>query len=578
MFIFNKNSIFQLRVGATIFFDCIINFDNLVKTYYTCIMRITCICTAESNLVYRMVSITRTEIEIVTGFLEWGKTTLINNIIKKEFKDTEDKIVILTGEEGIEEIDTLSNENIIVREIENENLNYKYFKNIQREFSPSYIFIEYNGMWNIEDVLNIKFKSEFNVDKIIGTVCPDTFTMYTNNMYEIIGGQLENCDMVYINNYNNMEEETLKSVSSSIRVLNKKCRIIDDEEDKDDYFKDVLGGKDLAGTDKFISIVLGCILFWIVILYLTLLADNGYKDIGKVERFTTIFLSILIESMPFILIGSVISSVMQFFIPDEKMVKLFNKKGASGYFFACILGMAVPICDCGMMIITRRLIRKGVSVPKAVTFLLAAPAVNPIVMLSTYYAFPERPGIVVCRIFFAMLIAVITGVILNALIKDEKVVLNDMTINSCNGYGIQKINYKGTLGKIESVFKHTADEFFYSAKYIIFGAVVSSILQIVVSRSAFVGVKSNLFVQLLIMMGLSFFMSVCANSNAFIGRGFTSVFSIVPVLCFIVMGPMVDIKNLFMMSGTFKESFILRLVLIILAVSFVAFGWFLIWI
>ena len=80
------------------------------------------------------------------------------------------------------------------------------------------------------------------------------------------------------------------------------------------------------------------------------------------------------------------------------------------------------------------------------------------------------------------------------------------------------------------------------------------------------------------MMGLSFFMSVCANSNAFIGRGFTSVFSIVPVLCFIVMGPMVDIKNLFMMSGTFKESFILRLVLIILAVSFVAFGWFLIWI
>ena len=503
---------------------------------------------------------------------------MINNIIKKQFQGSDDKIVILTGEEGIEEIDTETNKNIIVREIEKTDLNYDYLKSIKDEFSPDYIFIEYNGMWSIEDVLNIKFRNEFKVDRIIGTVCPDTFMTYTNNMYQIIGGQLENCDMIYINNYNSMKAEEIKRIRKSLKVINRKCRIIDNESDKDDYIKNVLEGKDLSGTDRIISIFLVCVMFWIGVLYLTLLIDNGFKEIVKIERFSTIFLSIIIESMPFIILGSVISSVMQFFISDEMMVNLFNKKGVRGYFFACVLGMAVPICDCGMMIITRRLIRKGVSLPKAVTFLLAAPAVNPIVMLSTYYAFPDRPGLIICRLFFAIIIAVVTGVLLQGIIKDDKSALNDMTIASCSNYGIEKINFNGTMGKVESVLKHTADEFFYSAKYIIFGALISSFLQVSFSRSAFTNTKANLFMQLLVMMMLSFFMSVCANSNAFIGRGFLSQFSIMPVLCFIVMGPMVDIKNLFMMCGTFKKSFILRLVMIIAAVAFVAFGWFLIWI
>ena len=201
--------------------------------------------------------------------------------------------------------------------------------------------------------------------------------------------------------------------------------------------------------------------------------------------------------------------------------------------------------------------------------MLAAPIVNPICILSTYYAFQGNISVVMCRILFGILIAIICGIIINHTCKNPDHILYESTdddycsCNICIGNISNNENFKS---RIFNVINHSTNEFFNVAKYMILGMFICSIFQSILINNV-VNPGDNRS-GLIIMMVLGVVLSVCSTSDAFIGKTFLNQFSINSVMGFLVVGPMIDIKNIIVLSSFFKKKFICKLLFIIFTVSF----------
>src|SRR5690606_11971453 len=134
-------------------------------------------------------------------------------------------------------------------------------------------------------------------------------------------------------------------------------------------------------------------------------------DFTKLYILNTIFISILMESFPFLILGVFISSIIQVFITRDMVVKYFPQNKIISFLFAIVGGIFFPVCDCAIVPVVSRLVKKGVPLYVAVTFMLSAPIVNPIVIISTYYAFPNQPQIMIFRIIIGIIVAIISGVL-----------------------------------------------------------------------------------------------------------------------------------------------------------------------
>jgi uncharacterized membrane protein YraQ (UPF0718 family) len=127
---------------------------------------------------------------------------------------------------------------------------------------------------------------------------------------------------------------------------------------------------------------------------------------------TILFMSILLEALPFIMLGSIIASLISLFVTDDLLYRFIPKNRFGGLLAVSLLGIAFPVCDCTVIPIMRRLIRKGLPPSLAVTFMCAVPIVNPAVILSTTWAFTNQPHIIWMRLFVGMWTAIAAGYII----------------------------------------------------------------------------------------------------------------------------------------------------------------------
>lgn len=300
--------------------------------------------------------------------------------------------------------------------------------------------------------------------------------------------------------------------------------------------------------------------------------------------FNTIFISILMQAFPFMLIGVIISSFIHIYVSDEVIVRLFPTKYGLGYIPALFVGLFLPVCECATVPVMNRLVKKGVPVSIAITFMLSAPIINPIAILSTLYAFPERPVIAIYRIGFGLFIALMVGLVIRAYGNSSSIFKSDELVSChCHGHhelteGLDKHephescdkhdcheHHTHTLSdrRLTEFISHIGEEFFGVGKYIIFGAFITSLIQISLPRDLFFTIEKNRFVSLLILMLMAFLFSACSTSDAFIARNFVNRFSMSSIMGFLVFGPMMDIKNLFMLLEHFKKGFVVRLLMIV---------------
>jgi len=286
-------------------------------------------------------------------------------------------------------------------------------------------------------------------------------------------------------------------------------------------------------------------------------------------NFKMIFLSILIDALPFILISVIVSSFLHNFISEKLIQKVLPKNKIYSILLACFLGVIFPICDCGTVPIVKKLIQKGVPTYSAIAFMLAAPIMNPLVIFSTFYAFNSWE-IALVRVTTAFFVAYIAAWIISKSFK--KTVLKNEFITSehnslCCGHTHSTLPTT-FIGKWLAFFYDASNEFFEMGRFLVFGSFLSTIAQLCIPHATLLNIGHNPFFSVIAMILFAFLISVCSSADAFIAASFISSFSTESLIAFTVFGPMIDIKNTLMLLHTFRTNFVLFLITIVFLLTF----------
>lgn len=292
---------------------------------------------------------------------------------------------------------------------------------------------------------------------------------------------------------------------------------------------------------------------------------------NQLDNFSTIFLSIILEGFPFIILGAIVSSIIQVWVSEETITKLIPKNKFLGLLSAALVGIIFPVCECAIIPIGRRLIKKGVPLNMAVTFMLAVPIVNPIVLISTYYAFWGYSIMVFLRAGFGILAAIVIGYIIGELYKGYPL-KQSIHIHSYKGVCSHHNcscghNNKGS--NLKQIIGHVSEELYDVGRLFIIGAGISSAMQTFIPRQYIASIGSGSLSSILVMMLLAFILSICSETDAFIARSFASQFTSSSILGFLIFGPMIDIKNTMMLAGSFKIKLIIQLIFLIFTICFI---------
>lgn len=300
---------------------------------------------------------------------------------------------------------------------------------------------------------------------------------------------------------------------------------------------------------------------------------------NSVLQASTIFVSIIIEAVPFVLFGCVITGFIQSFLNPAKVSQFLPKNKFLAILSGMILGFFFPSCECGIVPVVKELIKKGVPSYVALTFMLTAPIINPVVLFSTYIAFNNNSYPVFLRVMGSLVVALVVGVWLayfNKLdvLKEIPAELSGCTCKSeaCDGtlpVGDTKVESgekRPFLKKVMGAFYHSIDEFFDTGRYLVIGAILAAIMQTYLKTSILYPLASNHFTAVIVMLGFAFILSLCSEADAFIGSSMANLFGLTPVIGFLVYGPMIDIKNLMMMGRHFNRTFMLQLIGIVTGV------------
>ena len=525
------------------------------------------------------------KIELILGLLESGKTNFINSMLESDefYNET---IVVIQDEFGQTNInypnDKISKKNINLITIEHNTddvINENYIKDIIIKYCPERIFIETNGMKNSSYILKVfnnnVLKKLCIIDDIVSIIDAETFNLYYRNMQDLLVSQIFNSEKIILNNLNKFNKNEITNIISQIKNINETASIMEysEFEDSPDY-----SYLELYDNNKNIFTFKTYIFIFLIIFFFTALSAFSLLDFSissqymtTLNKFYTVFISILIEGIPFILIGSFVSALIQIYVSKEFIIKVFPHNIFLSCIIAAFAGIVFPICDCGTIPVVKGFIRKKVPTAACITFLLSAPIVNPIAIISTMYAFQDMKSVVIYRIFSGIIIAILIGLIMHFFTRDNPNILKTNTDPLSCECSICSDSYedsKASIDTLRNIFFHTSDEFFNIGKFMIMGAFISSIFQTIVSFDRNLYFPNDNRTSLLIMILLAFLLSVCSTSDAFIAKGFLKLFSLNSVMGFLVVGPMLDIKNTLMLFGNFKKTFVLKLIFCIVIISF----------
>lgn len=318
------------------------------------------------------------------------------------------------------------------------------------------------------------------------------------------------------------------------------------------------------------------------------------RDLGRaalddrLSTFSTIFLGIFIEAVPFLLLGTLASGLVEEFLPQEVLHRWLPHGRLRAVLAGAGMGLLFPVCECGTVPLARRLLRKGLPLPVAISFLLAAPVVNPIVLFSTASAFGLGPMLAL-RFGLTLLIAVLTGLIFAVDATPHRLLRATVWAPVQGGSGqaapLPSTDRPATSAaphhddhddpsqergaKLNRALAIAADEFFEMGRYLVMGSVLAALLQTFVPQTSLLAVGSGPLLSVLVMLVLAVVLSICSTVDSFVALAFLGSFTRGSVLAFLVYGPMVDIKSTLMYLTVFRRKTVAYLVLLPLAMTLV---------
>ena len=319
-----------------------------------------------------------------------------------------------------------------------------------------------------------------------------------------------------------------------------------------------------------------------------------------IKNIAIIFTSIFFESLPFLLLGSLISSVIETYVSNETIAKIIPKNKVLGSIVGVFLGFFLPACDCAVIPVSKRLLKKKVPINVAISFMLASPIINPVVLLSTYNAFYRtNPEIFWYRLLFGIIIALLIGIIMGIIFGKKEVITNsliDEDDECCNCHKHEekidedfkdlvdefkdsdfeeechchheKNTHHSLKNDILSICRNTAYDLFEVVKYLMFGALLASLVQVLLPRNILMVFNNNQVLSIIVLMLFAYLISLCSTSDSFVGKSLLSTFNESSIIAYLLLGPMIDIKNTIVLLGNYKKSFVWTLITLIFVVIF----------
>lgn len=278
----------------------------------------------------------------------------------------------------------------------------------------------------------------------------------------------------------------------------------------------------------------------------------------------TLALSVLIESLPFVVLGVVLSIVVQVWVPPGVIERWMPRNPWGRRAVLSLLGMLIPVCECGNVPFARGLLMRGFSVPETLTFLIAAPIVNPIVIITTHQAFGFDDGILIARLLGGYAIANLIGWLYSRH-PDPDGLVTDRFRATCEiveteGGGRGRRSLAQFVVELRAVMPA-----------LVIGSAVAGGVQVLVPRDALLAIGSNPALSIVAMIALAMIVSICSNVDSFFALSFASTFTPGSIVAFLLVGPLVDVKMLALLRTTFRTRALAGIVVIVL-LSAVAIG------
>ncbi|WP_188316324.1 permease [Solihabitans fulvus] len=270
-------------------------------------------------------------------------------------------------------------------------------------------------------------------------------------------------------------------------------------------------------------------------------------DAGQRTRWATVFIALVVQAMPFLALGVCVSAALAAFVTPAALRRLVPDRPVIGVPVACTAATLLPGCECSSVPVAARLLGQGVSESAALAFLLAAPAVNPVVIAATLVAFPGHPEMALARFLASWITAMAVGLLWRRI--GVPIRLPKRYVSTPDG--------AGSGARLSRLAEVIVEDFAYAAGYLTVGAGLGATLQALLPRTVADAAAALGPVAVLALALVAVAIAVCSEADAFLAASFRQ-FSRTAQLAFMVVGPMVDVKLIALQAGTFGRRFAAR--------------------
>lgn len=286
---------------------------------------------------------------------------------------------------------------------------------------------------------------------------------------------------------------------------------------------------------------------------------------NKIQDTITLTLGIVYEALPFVVLGVLLSAIVQAYLKTRDIEKILPKNRFLKKVSLASIGIFLPVCECGNVPLNRGLLAKGVKPADSLSFLLAAPIVSPITIITTLIAFSD-PSVAVIRTLGGLSIALLISY---AFSSKGEVLLTQKYQAFCDASKNQKPSTQNYKERMRALSRNFVTEINSLLPALITGSFLAGIIQTTVPRSALLYVSNQPIIAILVLLVLAFVVSICANVDAFFALALSAIFPMSAIIAFLLFGPLVDIKILSMLSTTYRKEVLVKMSAIAFLMSFI---------
>lgn len=304
----------------------------------------------------------------------------------------------------------------------------------------------------------------------------------------------------------------------------------------------------LAKRWRRVAVVAG-VLVGLAALRLVSAQTGQWSLPDRLQDWITLSLSVMIEALPFVMLGICIAIIVQVWLPAERLLTYLPQQPLLRRACLSLLGIALPVCECGNVPLARGLLAKGLTPSESLVFLLAAPILNPVTIITTQQAFAGDMTILWARVFGGFAIANLVGWVYARRPAEE--LLTNTFVASCQADHVQQSKRVASL----AIFRREVQAMLPA---LVVGAGLAGLVQVLVSREVLVSLGSQPVWSVIAMVALAFIISICSNVDAFFALAFRQTFMTGALVSFLTFGPMIDIKMLSLLRTTYRPSVLLQ--------------------